>query len=53
MAGSAPMTNTLAIWIGITLAALLAVDAVLFDWAYSLFWGRKFADLLILMAFWR
>ncbi len=47
------MTNTLAIWIAIVLAALLALDAVLFDWSYSLFWGQKLADLLILMAFWR
>ncbi len=47
------MTNALAIWIGIVLAALLAVDAVLFDWTYTLFWARAFADVLIWLAFWR
>ncbi|MBY4891512.1 hypothetical protein KUL25_01890 [Rhodobacteraceae bacterium N5(2021)] len=47
------MTNTLAIWICILIAAFLAVDAVLFDWNTSLFLGRKFADLLWWMAFWR
>ncbi|GAB5446655.1 hypothetical protein [Gymnodinialimonas sp.] len=47
------MTNTIAIWILILIAAFLAVDAVLFEWANSLFLGRKFADLLSWMAFWR
>ncbi|MEX3015841.1 hypothetical protein [Gymnodinialimonas hymeniacidonis] len=47
------MTNALAIWIGIVLAACLAVDAVLFDWSNSLFLARKFAELLRWMAFWR
>lgn len=47
------MTNTLAIWIIIVIAAFLAVDAVLFDWSNSLFLGRKFADVLWWMAFWR
>lgn len=47
------MTNVLAIWIGILLAAFLAFDAVLFDWSNTLFLARKFADLLAAMAFWR
>ncbi|WP_341861055.1 hypothetical protein [Gymnodinialimonas sp. 57CJ19] len=47
------MTNTLAIWIIIVIAAFLAVDAVMFDWSLSLFLGRKFASLLLWMAFWR
>ena len=47
------MTNALAIWIAIVVAALLAVDAVLFDWSNSLFLARKFAELLRWMAFWR
>ncbi|WP_224814414.1 hypothetical protein [Hasllibacter sp. MH4015] len=47
------MTNTLAIWFGIVIAACLAIDAVFFDWANSLFLARKFADLLWWMAFWR
>lgn len=47
------MTNALATWIIIVIAAFLAVDAVLFGWSNSLFLGRKFADLLWWMAFWR
>ncbi len=47
------MTNTLAIWILILLAAFLAVDGVLFDWTYTLFLAQKFASVLIWMAFWR
>lgn len=47
------MTNSLAIWILIVIAACLAVDGVLFDWTYSLFLGQKGASVLIWMAFWR
>ncbi|MBL4626558.1 MAG: hypothetical protein JKY00_00705 [Roseicyclus sp.] len=47
------MTNTLAIWIGIVIAAFFAVDAVLFDWTYTLFLGLKLADLLWWLSFWR
>lgn len=47
------MTNTIAIWIIILIAAFLTVDAVLFEWDNSLFLGRKFADLLWWLAFWR
>jgi hypothetical protein len=53
MAGSAPMTNTLAIWIGIVLAACVAADALLFDWTYSMFVAREFLGVLRWMAFWR
>ena len=47
------MTNTLTIWFLIVIAAFLAVDAVIFDWSTSLFLGRKFADVLVWLAFWR
>lgn len=47
------MTNTLAIWFAILIAGFLAIDAVLFEWAMSLFLAGKFADLLHWMAFWR
>ena len=47
------MTNTLAIWFVIIIAAFLAIDGVLFGWTMSLFLGRKFVDLLYWMAFWR
>lgn len=47
------MTNALAIWIGILLAACVAADALLFDWTYSMFLARKFLDVLRWMAFWR
>lgn len=49
----AAMTNTLAIWFVIVIAAFLAVDAVIFDWTNSVFLGRKFADVLFWLAFWR
>lgn len=53
VADNQTMTNTLAIWIVILIAAFLTVDAIAFDWDLSVFLGRKFADLLWWMAFWR
>ncbi|MEJ6391764.1 hypothetical protein V8J82_00770 [Gymnodinialimonas sp. 2305UL16-5] len=47
------MTNTLALWIAAVIAACFAVDAILFDWAGSLFLALRFRDLLGWMAFWR
>ncbi|WP_199910655.1 hypothetical protein [Loktanella sp. Alg231-35] len=47
------MTNTIAIWLGLIIAALLATDYVLYDWANTLFVLRKFMDLIEWVAFWR
>jgi hypothetical protein len=47
------MTNTLALIIGIIIAALLAFDYYLYDWANTVFLLRKFAALIEWMAFWR
>ncbi|WP_375691266.1 hypothetical protein [Pseudooceanicola sp. LIPI14-2-Ac024] len=47
------MTNQIALVIGLTLAALIGLDALLFDWANTLFLAKKFADLVEWMAFWR
>jgi hypothetical protein len=47
------MTNGLAIFLGLCIAAFLAVDATLFDWDLSLQLARRFTDLLQWLAFWR
>ncbi len=47
------MTNTLALIIGIIIAALFAYDYVQHDWAYTVFLMRKFTALIEWMAFWR
>ncbi len=47
------MTNLIALFLGLLLIALLAVDYALFDWANSLFLSRKFVALIEWMAFWR
>jgi hypothetical protein len=47
------MTNGLAIFLGLCLAAFLAFDAMVFGWDLSLSLARRFAGLLNWMAFWR
>jgi hypothetical protein len=47
------MTNTIAIWLGLIITALLATDYVLYDWANTLFLLRKFMELIEWLAFWR
>lgn len=47
------MTNTIAIWLGLIVAALLAIDYALYDWANTLFLLRKLMDLIEWLAFWR
>lgn len=47
------MTNTLALIIGIVIAALFALDFFLYDWANSVFMLRKLTALIEWMAFWR
>ncbi|MGR3453143.1 hypothetical protein [Pseudooceanicola sp.] len=47
------MTNQIAIAIGLLVAAFLAVDALVFGWANSLFLAKKFADMIEWLAFWR
>ncbi|NKX46358.1 hypothetical protein [Roseicyclus persicicus] len=47
------MSNGLAIFLAICIAGFLAVDATLFGWDLSVALGRRFADLLGWLAFWR
>jgi hypothetical protein len=47
------MTNKLAIWLALIIAALLAVDYSRYDWANTVFLIRKLIDLIEWMAFWR
>jgi len=47
------MTNTLAVWLALFVAALLAVDFHQFDWANTVFLMRKLVGLIEWLAFWR
>jgi hypothetical protein len=47
------MTNGLAIFLGLCIAAFLAFDATVHGWDLSLALARRFADLLGWLAFWR
>ncbi len=47
------MTNQIAIGLALVLAALIGLDAILFEWSNMLFLAKKFAALIEWMAFWR
>lgn len=47
------MTNQLAILLGALILISLGVDAYAYDWSNTLFLGRKLADLIEWLAFWR
>ena len=47
------MNDTLALVLGIALAIFLGVDFLVFDWANSIFLGRKLFWLIDYVAFWR
>ena len=47
------MTNTIAIWLALFIAALLGFDYYQYDWANSVFLLRKLLDLIEWLAFWR
>ncbi len=47
------MTNRLAVWLALIIAALLAYDYYQFDWANTVFLIHKFVDLIEWIAFWR
>ena len=46
------MSNRIAVILGITIIALLAID-LLAGWGATLFLARKFTDFIEWMAFWR
>ncbi|WP_425070876.1 hypothetical protein [Sagittula sp. S175] len=47
------MNNTLALVLGAMIAVFLAVDFMVFDWANTIFLGRKLFWLIDYIAFWR
>ncbi|MEM8979830.1 MAG: hypothetical protein AAGD04_10120 [Pseudomonadota bacterium] len=47
------MTNKLALYLGLTVVALLIVDAVFFGMSNSKFLARRFLELIEWLAFWR
>ncbi|MEL6889121.1 MAG: hypothetical protein AAFO86_10480 [Pseudomonadota bacterium] len=47
------MTNTLSLVLGTLLVGAIAVDALANDGASLLFLGKKLADLIEWLAFWR
>lgn len=47
------MTNRIAIFLGLSIFAAIAVDYVMFDLAASVFLGRKFVSMLDWIKFWR
>ena len=47
------MTNTIAVWLVLLIAAALAVDYWLYDWANAIFLSRKLIELIEWLAFWR
>ena len=51
--GLAHMTNQIAITLGAIILIGLGLDWFFGDWAATLFLGRKLADLIEWMAFWR
>jgi len=47
------MTDRIAIWLALIVIAVFAVDAFAFDGQLPVFLGKKMADLLEWIAFWR
>lgn len=47
------MTNGLAIFLALCIAAFLALDAMVWEWSVSLSLARRFSHLLEWLAFWR
>ncbi|MCH2165745.1 MAG: hypothetical protein MK098_14000 [Marinovum sp.] len=47
------MSNSFAVWLGITITGLIALDVVVFGYEHVVFLGKKGLDLLEWIAFWR
>ncbi|WP_217810089.1 hypothetical protein [Salibaculum griseiflavum] len=47
------MTNRLAIWLVLLIAAFFALDHFVLNWDAPLYLGRKFMELIQYIAFWR
>ncbi len=48
-----PVTNTIAIFLGLFLIAALVVDTMMFGNEHLIFLGKKLFDLIEWIAFWR
>ncbi|WP_296763149.1 hypothetical protein [Sediminimonas sp.] len=47
------MTDRIALFLGLVIVLCLVLDATLWEWENTLFLGRKFAELIEWVAFWR
>ena len=47
------MTNSIAVFLGVTIGLCFAADAFLFDWAYTIVLMRRLLALIAWLAFWR
>lgn len=47
------MTNTIAVVLGVLILGALAIDVMVYGTEHILFLGRKFAEFLEWLAFWR
>lgn len=47
------MTNQIAFWLALLIAAIFVADAAILHWNLPVFLGRKFADLIEYLSFWR
>jgi len=51
--GEEPMTDKIALWLGLFIAAAVAADLILFGNQHIVYLGRKLFELTDWMAFWR
>ena len=47
------MTNKIAIFLGLAILLVVALDTFVFHWDLHIFIGRKLLDLISFIAFWR
>lgn len=47
------MTNSIAVVLGVLILGAMAVDVMLYGTEHLLFLGKKFADFIEWLAFWR
>ncbi|MEL6100622.1 MAG: hypothetical protein AAFY74_20030 [Pseudomonadota bacterium] len=47
------MTNQIAIYLAALIVVAVGADALLYDWGNTIFIGRKMAELIEWVAFWR
>lgn len=47
------MTNKIAIFLGLVILSVIALDFLVFHWDLHIFVGRKLVELIEVLAFWR